>query len=122
MAELASYIGIEQRTINAAGVAIARGLRAALNASGTYDLAGIGVVGDMIALHDIEANKPGAAVSTHGGGKVAVVASVAVAVGDLAYSAANGQASNVSAGAQLIGKWTQPASGAGVLSEVELGT
>jgi hypothetical protein len=103
-------------------VAIARGLRATLNASGTYDLAGIGVVGDMIALHDIEANKPGAAVSTHGGGKVAVVASVAVAAGDLAYSAANGQASNVSAGAQLIGKWTQPASGAGVLSEVELGT
>jgi hypothetical protein len=119
MAEMASYIGIEPRIINAAGVAIARGLRATLNSSGTYDLAGIGVKGDMIALADIEANKPGPAASLNGGGKVPAVASEAVAVGDAAYSAASGQCSKTSAGAVALGKWTQPASGAGVLSEIE---
>jgi hypothetical protein len=120
MADMASYIGIEPRTINAAGVAIARGLRTQLNSSGTHDLAPIGVKGDFVALTDIEANKPGAAASMNGGGKVPAVASVACVVGDLAYSAANGQFSNIATGATACGKWTQPASGAGVLGEVEL--
>lgn len=119
MAEMASYIGVEPRTI-IANVAIARGLRTVLNTAGTHDLAGIGVKGEFIALHDIEATKTGAAASMNGGGKVPAVASEAVAIGDPAYSAASGQSSKTAAGAQLLGKWTQPASGAGVLSEIEL--
>jgi hypothetical protein len=119
MAEMATYIGIEPRTINA-NVAIARGLRGTLNSSGTSDLSPIGEVGDMVALADIEAAKPGPAASVHGGGKVPAVASEATIVGDLAYSAASGRFSKTAAGAVAIGRWTLAASGAGVLGEVEL--
>jgi hypothetical protein len=120
MAEMATYIGIEPRTINAAGAALARGLRVALNSSGTYDLAGIGVSGEFVTLHDIEANKPGAAASVGGGGKVPAVSSEACAVGDIAYSAASGQFSKTASGAVVMGKWTLATTGAGVLGEVEL--
>jgi hypothetical protein len=54
------------------------------------------------------------------GAKVPAVAAVAVAAGDPAYSAANGQWTNVSTGAAICGRFTQPASGAGVLTEVEI--
>jgi hypothetical protein len=121
MAELASYIGIEPRTLNnASGSTIARGLRVVLGATDQITLAGIGPRGDFVTLQDVANNETGAGASLQGGGKVPMVASVAVAMGDLAYGAANGQASNVAAGAILLGRWTQPASGAGVLSEVEL--
>jgi hypothetical protein len=120
MPEMASYVGIEPRTITA-NAAIARGLRCSLNASGTYDLQDNTAIGDMIALHDIEAGLTGAAASTHGGGKVPAVASEAVLMGDPAYTATLGRCSKTSSSNVLIGKWTQPASGAGVLSEIELG-
>jgi len=119
MAEMATYIGIEQRTVTA-NAAIGRGLRGTLNSSGTLDLSAIGVAGDYVALHDIEANKPGAAASIAGGGKVPAVASEATLVGDIAYSAASGQFSKTAAGAVAVGKWVLAASGAGVLGEVEL--
>jgi hypothetical protein len=77
-------------------------------------------VGDWITITDIAPGKSGEVASLWGGGKCAVIVTVAVAAGDPAYTAANGQATNVVTGAQLFGKFTQPASGAGVLTEVEL--
>jgi Uncharacterized conserved protein (DUF2190) len=120
MPEMASYVGIEPRTINA-NAAIARGLRCSLNSSGTYDIQDNTAIGDMITLADIEAGKPGPAASLHGGGKVPAVAAEAVLMGDPAYTATLGRCGKTSASNVLLGKWTQPASGAGVLSEVELG-
>ena len=123
MAEMATYVGVFNRTAiaNLAGGNIARGLRITKQADGTFIVTATNATrGDMISLGLIEAGKPGPAVSCAGGGKVAVVAAVAVNMGDLAYSAASGQFTNVATGAQLMGRFTQPASGAGVLTEVEL--
>jgi len=119
MAEMATYIGVEPRTI-VANNAIARGLRCTMNAvTGTFDVEATTTVhGDFITLAAIEAGKPGPAASAYGGGKVPAVAAGAVAVGDPAYAAASGQFGNT--GTVLLGKFTQPASGAGVLTEVEL--
>lgn len=119
MAEMATYIGIEPRTI-IANAAIARGLRCSLNASGTYDIQDNTARGDMVSMHDIEAGKPGEAASLWGGGKVPAVASEATLVGDLAYTATLGRFSKTATSNVLLGRWVQPASGAGVLGEVEL--
>lgn len=123
MAELASYIGIEPRTIKATAVAQARGIRVTLDSSGTTAASAIGVRGDYITLQAIAASDFGLAASTSGGGKIPVVASEATAVGDAAYSAADGKVSKTSGGgAVLMGKWTLAASGDGILGEIELQT
>ena len=119
MAELATYVGIEPRTINCGATPIARGLRVIVGTDGKVTLAGAAARGEFVTLTDIEANLTGAAASMTGGGKVPAVASAAVAVGDPAFAAANGQFAN--AGTVAIGKWILAASGAGVLGEVELG-
>ena len=117
MAEMATNIGNIPRTIQA-NVAIARGLRCILNTSGTFDLAGATVRGDMVAAEDIAAAKAGAGYGLQNG-KVPAVAATTVAVNDLAYSAANGQFTNVSTNAVYMGKWALAAA-ANTLGEVEL--
>jgi hypothetical protein len=121
--ELSTYIGVAPRTsgVNASGNLIARGLRVILNSSGQIALAGNAVRGDYITLIDIANNENGIVVSCESGGKVAVQASQAASnVADLCYSAANGQVTNVSTGAVLIGRFTQPVAAANTLVEVEL--
>jgi len=123
MAEMATYVGVFPRSVIAqtAGGNIGRGLRVTRQTDGTVIVtAANSSRGDYITLGLIEGGKPGPAVNAAGGGKVPAVAAVAVNVADLAYSAANGQFTNVSTGAVLMGRFTQPASGAGVLTEVEL--
>lgn len=122
MAEMATYVGITPRTIinNLAGGALARGVRVFRQADGTCIVAPIGQRGDYVTLTSIEAGKPGAAVSAAGGGKVPALAAEATVVGNPAYSAANGQFSQTSTGAVLMGRWTLAASGPGILGEVEL--
>ena len=117
MAEMATYIGIRPRTVtaNPLNPDIARGIRVKLNATGTVDVQDATAIGDYVTLQTIALGSAGDASSLWGGGKVPMVAAVAVAMGDLAYTAANGQVTNVSTGATLLGKFTQPASGAGVL-------
>jgi hypothetical protein len=110
---------IEPRTIQIGGSAIGRGLRVTLLSTGLCALAGIGVRGDYVTRQDIAANESGLAISMSGGENAQVVASETVNIGDLAYSAANGQASRTSAGAVLIGRWTQ-ASTVGLPGEIEL--
>lgn len=122
MAELASYIGIEPLTIKATAVAQARGIRVTLNSDNETAKSAIGVRGDYITLGAIAASEYGVAAATGCGGKVPALASEAVAVGDLAYSAADGKFSKTSTNAVLMGRWTLAASGDGVLGEVLLGT
>jgi hypothetical protein len=120
MSEMATYVGIEPRTI-IANAALSRGVRCTINSSGTYDVQDASAVGDMVTLGSIEAGKPGPAAAMAGGGKVpALCANVTIAVGDPAYTAANGLFTNVSTNATFVGHFTQPGSNA-VLSEVELG-
>lgn len=118
MAELATYIGVEPRT-EICGVDVPRGSRVVYGAAGTVTLAPIGVRGDYIAMVDGKNTEPAAFASLSGGGKVPAVASVAVNQGDLAYSAAAGQVSNVATGAVLMGRWTTTTA-LGTLGEVEL--
>lgn len=121
MAELATYIGIEPRTVqNASGSTIGRGLRVVLGSGGTVTLAGLAARGDYITLQDIPTGEAGLAASLSGGGKVGAQSSEAANAGDLAYSVANGQVSKTATSAVLVGRWTQPALGGGALSEVEL--
>jgi len=120
MANLASYVGIEPRTVIATSVAIVRGVRLTLDSSGTVSAAAIGVKGEFASLEAIAASSTGAAVSMNGGGKIPALASEAVAVGDAAYSAAAGKFSKTSTSAVAVGVWSMAASGDGVLGEVEL--
>jgi hypothetical protein len=111
---------IEARTVNVGASPVARGLRVTLLSTGLVALAGIGVRGDFVTRQDIAANESGEAISMSGGENAVVAASEASVVGNLAYSAANGQVSQTAAGAVVVGRWTQAASGAGVLGEIEL--
>ncbi len=120
MATQSTYIGVTPRTIIADVTALARGIRVT-RAAGVCVAAAIGVRGDFVTATSIEASKPGEAFSMQSAGKVPALASEATAVDDAAYSAADGKFSKTSGGgAILCGKWTQAASGDGVLGEVEL--
>lgn len=122
MAEIATYRGIEPVTVIATAVAIARGIRVAKDSTGAVAAAGIGVRGDYVTLEAIPASGIGAAALLQQG-SVPMVASEAVAIGDDAFSAADGKASTTSGGgAVIVGKWVQAASGDGVLGVVELMT
>lgn len=122
MAEIATYRGIQEATVIATAVAIGRGIRLAKDSSGTVAAAAITVRGEYVALEAIAASGVGLAALSQQG-SVPMVASEAVAIGDVAYTAADGKASKSSGGgAVVIGKWIQAASGDGVLGVVELGT
>lgn len=138
MAEMATYIGIQPRTATADPAVvppgIARGTRVVLTTPPTAGAPtvvvapGVLAVGDYVTITVLEVvliggvnvPKPGQVASMHGGGKVPIICAVSVASGDPAYTAANGQATNVATGATLIGTFTVPAA-AGALGEVELG-
>jgi hypothetical protein len=120
MPELATDIGLQYRTgTNQSGSTIGRGLRVSYGATGLITLAGVGLRGDYVTLQDIANNDVGLIASLGGGGKCPAVASVAVAQGDVAQAAANGQFAGAGA-APHCGRWTTAVSGAGVLGEVEL--
>ena len=145
MAEMATYVGVAKRTavpdpsaVAAGGGKLARGTRVSILTPPTAGLAptvvqtpGVTAVGDYVCLADLEiayigtplanVGKPGPVASMHGGGKVPAVGAVATASGDSAYTAANGQFTNVATGATLVGTWVSPCPGAGQLGEVELG-
>lgn len=107
------------KSITAGDTDLPRGVRAVLNTSGTYDLAGIGVRGDVITGQFIPSGTVGIAASINEGGSIGVVASETVAVDDTAYSAANGQTSKTATNAVIMGKWKQVSS-SGKLGIIEL--
>lgn len=119
MAELAAASGSQLFTVTATAVAIARGIRVTLDANGLVAASAIGVRGDYVAAGAIAASGTGAAYNTNHAGIIPVVASEAIAVGDLCYSAANGKVSKSSGGgAVIIGKANTAASADGVLFEL----
>src|SRR5215475_4896 len=117
MAEMATYAGIQPRSINL-NAAVTRGLRVSINSSGTYDVQDATAVGDFVLLEDGEASKPALAANVAGGGKVPALAVVQVAVGDSAYSAAGGKFTNVSTSATYMGKFIDATGGANALTSV----
>lgn len=120
MAELATYRGCEPVTIKAGASALARGVRVTRQSNGTCIVQDATAGGDYVTLAAIPAATYGPAQPMGKGGKLPVLASEAVVVGDAAYSAAAGKGSKTATDAVVIGRWTQAASGDGVLGEVEL--
>ncbi len=120
MSTLATYVGIEPRTVTPTNVAVGRGIRVTIAAStGLVSASAIGVRGDFVSLTSAAASEPFAAASLQGGGKVPAYASEITTVGAAAYSAASGQFSVTATNAILVGKWTT-ATAANTLGEVEL--
>lgn len=122
MAELATNIGVVPQTILASTSAINRGLRATIASDGTCSVTSAATRGDYITVNDVAASGYGTAHPAGTGAKISALASEAVAVGDLAYSAASGKFSKTSTNAVLMGRWVQAASGDGVLGVVQLET
>jgi hypothetical protein len=123
MAEPATYLNVTPISRKNTAVAIGRGLRCLIDANGLISVAGILVKGDVVTAQDFAAaGEYGLVFPVSSPGAVPAVASEAVAVGDDAYSAANGQFSKTSTGAVYVGRWVQAASGAGVLGAVLLGS
>lgn len=123
MADFATYLGVTPVSKTLTAVAAARGIRVTLDASGTVAKSVIGVRGDYVTLRDGVASEVIDCVAAGTPAKVPALASEAVAIGDAAYSAADGKFSKTSGGgAILMGKWTMAASGDGVLGEVQLQT
>ncbi len=121
MADMATYIGVTPVTARLGAAAVARGLRIVGDSSNLYTVAGIGVRGDYITLRDGVAGEDVPVVSVGTPAKVPVVASEALVVGDLLYSAALGKTSKTAGGgAIVIGRCKMAASGDGVLGEAVL--
>lgn len=120
MAELATYTGVTPITKKLTNATIGRGIRVALNSSGLVSAAGIDAPGHYVTLQSGAANEHIPVVPLGTPAKVPAVASEAVAVGDKAYSAADGKFSKTPTDAVEIGVWTQAASADGVLGEVQL--
>lgn len=120
MAELATYIGTAPLTIQNDSVALVVGTRLLLQSTGLVVVAGASIRGDYVSVGATPANGIGPAFPMQDGAVPALV-SVAVAIGDPAYSAASGQFTNVSTNAVLVGKFKQAAA-SGTLSVVLLET
>jgi len=120
MADIATHIGVTPVSITLTAAACGRGLRVTRNSSGLCAVTAATSRGDYVTLRDGVASEVVPAVPPGTPAKVPAVASEAVAVGDLAYSAASGKFSKTATDAVLMGRWTMAASGDGVLGEVEL--
>jgi len=120
MAELASYNHIQPVTVKLTAVAVTRGVRLTLDSSGTCAVSAIGVRGDYISITSGAASEYIQACPMSSG-KVPCMASEALVVGDILYSAASGKISKTSGGgAVVVGRCVQASSGDGVLGEMEL--
>lgn len=122
MAEIATYLGVTPITGTLTAAAVARGLRVTRNSSNLFAVQDISARGDAVTLRDGVASEAIPICPSGTPAKVPAVASEAVAIGDLAYSAAGGKFSKTSTNAVLMGRWTLAASGDGVLGEVQLFT
>ncbi len=122
MAEQATYVGIQPRSIKAsASAAIVRGLRYNRQTDGTFLIADQTTRGQFVAITNSDASTHAVGASLQNGEKVPMLLATAIsttAVGDPAYSAAGGYTTNAT-GTVLIGQWTTVTAG-GTLGVVEL--
>lgn len=100
-----TYIGVTPVTVALDNTTVARGLRVKRGSNGLYTVQDATARGEYVTLNDGVALDfvEGAALGTPARAPFQVAA--AVAVGDLAYSAAAGQVTNVSTNAVLVGKF-----------------
>lgn len=122
MAELASYVAIQPRTIQNTNAALVRGMRVTLASTSLVALTPDATTrGDFVTLVDMDASTAGSAAAIANGEKVPALFDGAIAVGALAYASATaGMFSPTSTNAALMGRCSLAASGTGILGEVEL--
>lgn len=120
MADMATYIGVTPVTAKLSAVAVARGVRLTLASTGLCAVSASTERGEYVTLREGAASEVIPVAVSGTPAKVPALASEAVAIGDAAYSAANGKFSKTATSAVLMGKWTMAASGDGVLGEVQL--
>lgn len=120
MALQATYDGVTPRTQIPTAVALALGVRVAVDSNNNIAVAAASIRGEFTTLQSCEASVPCQVASMQAGGRVPALASESVVVGDPAYSAASGKYSKTSTNAVLVGKWVEAASADGVLGAVEL--
>lgn len=111
MADPATYVGIEPRTVIPSAVALARGVRVTKASTGLVAVANAATRGEFVTLTACAASEPVAAAAMESGGKVPALAAASMtngttAIGETAYGAASGLFSNVSTSAAVVGKWT----------------
>ncbi len=113
MAELATTIGIKPQTARLTAVAVARGVRLALDSSGTCAVTGANTIrGDYVTLQSGVASEV-IAVTNMQDGQVMALAGPALtnnttAIGEVAYAVATtGTFTNSSASSAVaVGRWT----------------
>jgi hypothetical protein len=119
MADLSATSNAVALTVNATAATVARGIRLALNSSGTVAAAASTVRGDYVAAQAAAASATLSAFQIASGGIVPMVNSGAtIAVGDTVYSAASGKIGTTSTSTVIIGKAMQASSTDGELLEV----
>lgn len=118
-----TYIGVTPVSVPLDSTAVARGLRVKRGSNGLYTIQDATARGEYVTLNDgvaSDQNVEGAALGTPA--RVPMQVAAAVAVGDLAYSAAAGQVTNVSTSAVLIGKFADAQATINGFSSVDLFT
>ena len=122
MAEQATYIGIQPRSVKANGTTgMIRGTRVNLQTDNTAIVADATTRGQFVCITNSDPATHCVAASIQAGEKVPALAygAITTAVGDAAYSAAGGAFTNVSTSAILMGRWMTITTG-GTLGVVEL--
>lgn len=102
-----TYIGVTPVSVSLDSTAVLRGLRVKRGSNGLYTVQDATARGEYVTLNDGIASEvvEGAALGTPARAPMQVAA--AVVQGDLAYSAAAGQSTNVSTNAVLLGKYAE---------------
>lgn len=120
MAEMASYVAIQPRTIQVGATALARGFRVLKDSAGVCAVADATVRGDFITLVGGAIGEYISAVAIANGEKVPAYAGEASCdAGDLAYAFAGGKTGVTSTNAALLGKWATTTA-VNTLGEIEL--
>ena len=120
MAEMASYVAIEPRTIIVGASTIAKGFRVTKDANGVCAVAGDTIRGEFVTLQTGLTGEAIAAVDTASAGKcIAYAGEAGVDAGDAAYAFAGGKFGVTSTNVALMGRWTTTTA-VNTLGEVEL--
>lgn len=120
MAEMASYVAIEPRTIIVGASTVAKGFRVTKDSTGVCAVADATIRGEFVTLATGLTGEAICAVDTASGGKcIAYAGEASVDAGDLAYAFAGGKFGVTSTNAALMGKWTTTTA-VNTLGEVEL--
>lgn len=124
MADPATYVGIEPRTVPLSAASVSLGVRLTRASTGLCAVANAATRGEFVSLQAGAASEYIACAGMQSGGRVPALCAASMtngttAIGETAYGAANGLFSNVSTSAAVIGKFTTVTADS-TLGEVEL--